>query len=85
MPTANQFVLSHKELTELIIKQANVHEGRWMLMATFGFSVGNFGPTESEVLPGAVIGIQQLGIQRAEANSPSGLTVDAAEVNPKGK
>jgi hypothetical protein len=82
MPTANQYVVSHRELTELIIKQSGVHEGKWMLLATFGLSVGNFGPNENEISPGAIIAIQQIGIQRAEAHSPSGLVVDAAKVNP---
>ncbi|MCL6739882.1 hypothetical protein LZ518_01845 [Sphingomonas sp. RB56-2] len=85
MPTANQYSLSHRELTEIIIKHADVHEGKWMLMATFGFNAGNFGPSENDVLPGAVVAIQQLGIQRAEAGAPAGMIVDAAEVNPKKK
>ncbi len=82
MPTANQYALTHKELTELIIKQAGVHEGKWILMLSFGFTAGNFGPTEDDVLPGGVAIVQSVGIQRVEVDSPSGLIVDAAKVNP---
>ena len=83
MPVANQYVLSHRELTELIIKASDVHEGKWMLLVNFAFSAGNFGPSEPEVIPGVIAGIQQIGIQRAEDTSTGKvLIVDAAEVNP---
>jgi len=84
MPTnASQYLLSPRELTEAIIKSVGVHEGKWMLMVTFGFGAINTGPSESEVIPSGVVGVQKVGIQLADSNSPSGLVVDAAEVNPK--
>lgn len=79
----NQYTFSHKELVELMIKKAGLHEGRWMLMTTFGFTAGNFGPSDDQMIPGIVAAVQSLGIQRADQNAPSSLVVDAAESNPK--
>ena len=83
MPDVNQYSFSHKELTGLLIKQAGVHEGKWFLSMQFGFVGGNFGPSPAEISPGMMIAITSVGIQRADANSPPALIVDAAEINPK--
>ena len=85
MPEANQYVFSNRELLEVLIKQAGVHEGRWVLMANFGFTAANFGQAEDSVAPGAALVIQQMGIQRAVLGTPDGMTVDAAVVNPAPK
>jgi len=82
MPEINQYTVSPRELTELIIKSANVREGRWFLMANFGFAPGNFGPAPSQLAPGVAVIIQSLGIQRElpEAKMPPEIVVDAAEL-----
>lgn len=82
MPEANQYTFSNKELLAILIKEAGVHEGRWMLIATFNFSAGNFGPTPEQMLPGAVTAVSNLGIQRSQAETPVEITLDAAVVNP---
>lgn len=84
MPEANQFTWTHKELVTLLVKAADIHEGRWWLMMNFGMGAGNFGPSEEQVGPGAFVAVTAVGIQRetSEAKAPSGLVVDAAEVNP---
>jgi hypothetical protein len=84
MADPSQFVISHKELVELIIRKADVHEGRWFLLMGFGLNPGNFGPNEEQVYPGMMVTVNQIGIQREppEGGYPSGLVVDAAEVNP---
>lgn len=87
MAEPTQFALTHKELVELIIKSANIHEGRWMLSVTFGFAPGNFGPSQEQLSPGTVVAINQIGIQRElqDMPIPPGLVVDAAVVNPPPK
>jgi hypothetical protein len=85
MPEVNQYLFNHKELLELMIKRAGVHEGRWMVMANLGFSPGNFGPTPDQMSPGAAVVVMQMGIQRALAETPPEMTVDAAVVNPDPK
>jgi hypothetical protein len=85
MPEANQYIFSHKELLELFIKQAGLHEGKWVIMANLGFSTGNFGPSADQMAPGAVVAVLNMGIQKAPADTPSEMSVDAAIVNPKKK
>jgi hypothetical protein len=51
-------------------------------MAVFNFGAANFGPAPDQVMPGAIVGLGQIGIQRAAAETPIEITVDAAEINP---
>lgn len=79
MPEASQYLFTNKELLELLIKEAGVREGRWVLMATFGIA---HGPSPDRMSPGTVVAINQMGIQLAGADTPEGMGMDAAEVNP---
>jgi hypothetical protein len=83
MPEANQYLFSNKELLELLIRQADLHEGRWTLLANFGISPGNIGPTPEQLAPGVAIFINQIGITRAPNDTPEAVSADAAIVNPK--
>jgi hypothetical protein len=82
MPEATSYMFKHKELLEMLIKKAGLHQGRWILAVNFGFSGGNMGPNPEEVSPGAVVAVLGIGIAQAQPDSPPGLTLDAAEVNP---
>jgi hypothetical protein len=82
MPEANQIVFDNKELLELLLKKADVHEGKWILQIMFGFGPGNFGPTPDQMTPGVVVAVQKIGIQRATDETPVEMTIDAAVVNP---
>ena len=53
-----------------------------MLAVNLGFSAGNFGPTPDQMVPGSVVAILQMGIQKAAADTPDAMTLDAAVVNP---
>ncbi|SRR6266849_4124345 len=82
MPEVNQYLFNNKELLEMLVKQAGVHEGKWILMVNFGFSAGNFGTSPDQISPGGVIAILQVGIQRATPETPESMMVDAAVINP---
>lgn len=82
MPEVDQYSFSHKEITELLIKKAGIHEGKWQLVTNFTLAALNAGPNPNEVIPAAIVGITSLGIQKAGEGSPPSLTVDAAIVNP---
>ena len=82
MPEVSQYVFSNRELLELLVKKADVHEGRWVLLASFGFSAGNFGPSADQMSPGAIVAVTQVGIQRAQPDAPEAMSVDAAVINP---
>jgi hypothetical protein len=81
VPEVNQYVLSNRELLETLVKQVGVREGKWTLLANFGIVPGMYGPTANQLSPGVVVAIAQLGIQRAQPNTPEEMIVDAASVN----
>jgi hypothetical protein len=83
MPEANQYLFSNKELLELLIKQADLHEGRWTLMANFGVSPGSIGPTPEQAAPGVAIFVSQIGITRAQKDTPEAISADATIVNSR--
>jgi hypothetical protein len=85
MPEINQYLFSHKELVELMIKKADLHDGKWMLLVSFGFGAANAGPAPDQVIPTGVVGLQSVGIQKATPEAPPSLTVDAEVVNPASK
>ena len=82
MPEVNQIFFPHKEITELLVKKAGFHEGKWMLSVNFGFSTGNFGPTTEQAVPGALVALLGVGLVRAAQDTSDALQVDASIVNP---
>jgi len=84
MPEANQYTFTHRELVELLVKQAGIHEGNWALLVQFGMTSGNTGPNTNALAPMAMVMIGPIGIQRLPPGMPAdnNLTVDAAKVNP---
>jgi hypothetical protein len=85
MAEARQYIFSHKEVAEALVKQQGIHEGLWGIYIEFGIGAANIGatPEGDNVVPAAIVPIQKMGIQRFD--EPSNLTVDAAEVNPASK
>lgn len=85
MPTSREYVFSYRELAEVLVKKADVHEGLWGVVIRFGFGATNVNTSEvagEEVLmPAALASVKEIGIQRFD--KPNNLTVDAAQVNPK--
>jgi hypothetical protein len=82
MPDVEQYVFKYSEVIEALIKQANLHEGKWQLLMNFGLSAANIGPSPEEVVPGAAVGVLGIGLARAKPDSPPGLVGDAATINP---
>jgi hypothetical protein len=80
MPEINQYMATPRELTELLIKSAGIRDGRWFLVATFGFAPGNFGPSPAQLAPGTAVIIQGIGIQREVPGIPPEIVVDASKV-----
>jgi hypothetical protein len=73
-----------RELTEILIKHADIHEGIWGPMIEFGFGAGNMpiaGPSNEFALrPAGIVSISQIGLQKFDEQNP--LTVDAKTINP---
>jgi hypothetical protein len=82
MPEADKYTVKHRELVGLIIKQCEIHEGKWYLTVGFGIAPGNFGPSNDQLSPGTIVAVNQIGIARADDTTPPEMSVDAAEVNP---
>jgi hypothetical protein len=85
MPEASQINFKHKEVLELLIRHAKIHEGRWMLSVSFNFGAGNIGPSVEETNPTAFVSLANIGIAKASRDAPESLVLDAAVVNPAKK
>jgi len=72
-----------KELTALLIKHFDHHEGLYDLAFHLQIATGSIGPDKDNLLPGAMLGIAGVGLKWAEKLSPN--TLDAADVNPAPK
>ena len=72
--------LGIKELTAALVKHYDLHEGLYDLYLEYQFAFGNFGPSASQLVPSAVVGLSKLGVTKVTQTGP--LTVDASEVNP---
>ncbi|WP_297484401.1 hypothetical protein [Ferrovum sp.] len=86
-------LISHelREITELLIKHHDLHNGLYDLSLEFRINIGAVGAvgavgqasSSPSVIPGITVGISRIGIINAEKVGPS--TVDAAKVNPQKK
>ena len=86
MPEREKRAFGYRELAELLVKHADIHEGHWGLWVEFGLGAANIpvgGSAGDLVLkPAAVVPVNKIGIQGF--GEPTPLTVDAAQVNPRG-
>ncbi len=82
MPEIKNYLFSHSELAELLVKKLDIHEGLWGVYFEFALAGANVnvGPDPKILAPAAITSIQKVGIQRFD--SPNSLTVDAAQINP---
>lgn len=80
MAETTQILYSHKEITTLLIKEKNLHEGLYDIALEFQIMVGSVGPTPETIMPGAVLGVSRIGITKVLQTGIN--TVDAAKVNP---
>ncbi len=83
MLKADRYLVDVKEITEILIRHSDIHEGHWGIFFEFGLAGGNISlapPPEEHVQPAAIVLVQKLGIQRFDQPNP--LSVDAAAVNP---
>jgi hypothetical protein len=81
MAEATQFMYSHRELAEILVKAQGLHEGIWTLTITLSFGAANIGtsPEANDLSPAGVVRVQNIGLQKADEMTP--LSVDASIVN----
>lgn len=81
MAEAIQYKFSHREIAEILIKQQGLHEGIWGLYVRFGLGASNVGESPAQIQPAAIIPVLEIGLQKFDQET--GISVDAAKVNPK--
>jgi hypothetical protein len=87
MTEAIQHSFSHEELLAILLKNAGIHEGLWMLSINFGLSATNMSNSnngEENLRPCVMAFVEHFGLMRVE-RVLKGLTLDAALVNPLDK
>lgn len=69
------------EIGKLLIREAKLSEGRFEVAVGFKVGVGVVGPTENEALPGAIFGVQDIGLSRVADDAEGPMILDASEIN----
>lgn len=86
--SADHTPLSIMEITQLIIKARNIHEGYYVpkMELAFGAGVESFVDSDDNKneMPTIKVGIKSIDIERVETKN-KGYCVDASVVNPKSK
>jgi hypothetical protein len=81
MADISKYTFGYKEVVEALIKKQDLHEGVWALDVNFGLRATNFGTSESDLAPTAIIPV--LGIGLTKQDRENNVSVDAAKVNPR--
>ncbi len=83
MAEPSQYKFTLNELAMILVKQAGLTEGKWMVGLEFTLAAGMFGDSPSDAKPGAMMQVTGATLARAD-NAPDelALVVDAAKVNP---
>lgn len=78
-------MFSHKEMVEILIKKAGLHEGIWMLSIDFQIGVSNVSRPEDagQLKPAVLTLVEKIGL--SSTDSENSLSLDAAKVNPRQK
>lgn len=82
MPEVKNYVFSHPELAQILIKHLDLHEGHWGGLPRIQPSGRQCpGAARGQPLsPCSVNFVNKIGIQRFDV--PNNLSLDAAQVNP---
>lgn len=83
MAEPTQYMFTHKEVVEILVKQQGLHEGLWSLSVEFGINAVITGPNDDQLYPTAMVPVIRFGIQKSE--KMNNISVDAALVNPAPK
>ena len=83
MPETTQIRYSHKELTELILRDRGITSGHWTIYITFHFMGANVGLEEGDLKPVAMTFVESIGVTRVPEPNP--LSVDASKLEDKGR
>ena len=82
MAAPTQYGFQLREVAIALIKEQNIHDGRWWAAFEFTLGSGLFGATPADVFPGGMFQIRRVLLAQADQSTPEQFVVDAAEVNP---
>lgn len=86
MADVSQFSFPLAEIAQLMIKDAGIHEGKWVVGVEFNITVGAMGLNNTEAFPGAAVTATKLMLSayiESGPPQPPNLVFDAAVINPK--
>ena len=72
--------LSIRQLTELLVRHLDLHDGLYDLMTHFSIGTGPVGPSLNELSPGLMVGLTGVGLIKVTTAGPN--SVDASQINP---
>lgn len=81
MPETTQIVYSHKELTELILRDRGITSGHWVIYMTFRLVGANVELEAGDLKPVAMTFVESIGVNRV--SEPNPLSVDASKLRGK--
>ena len=81
MPEITKYDFTHKELLKMLVREANITTGKWMLTVNLTFAAANVGPSDDMVVPSGIVGIAGVALTQAQPESPQALTIDAEAMN----
>jgi hypothetical protein len=82
MVEVTQLSFTWVEIAEMLVKKADIHEGKWLVTAEMSINAGILGATPTDSKPGVVVLLNRLQLVKAETGAPESLVVDAAKLNP---
>ena len=71
------------QITAILLRENNIHEGFYELSVEFGLAVGTFGAAGLAASPGVMCTVTALALRHCAEPNP--LSVDAALANPRVK
>lgn len=83
MDNVSQFQFELVDVAKMLLKKEGVRDGKWTLGVNFNIATTLAGPTPDAARPTILVSVEKVILQRAEANTPSALIVDAAELTEK--
>jgi len=82
MGEIESYTFEFKEVAEILVKKAGLHNGIWAISFQFALTGANISSSPGKDLnPAAIVPILKIGLQKVKEET--NLSVDAAKVNPE--
>lgn len=82
MANATRIEFNWEEIATALVRHHGINDGLWTISVNFQFTGKNINIEGKSLLPGFVGSLPNVALMRVTQSVP-GLTVDAAQVNPR--